>query len=378
MNFEPQKFFIGIIDFFSILLPGALLTFLMQDNLGPYLLGERYYNLVGTKGWLAFLFTSYLLGHIIFMLGSLVLDDFVYDGIRNGAYEKQIKNLANGERLSCALARGLAACFFKEVSIQALSQAVRIKEYYLGPHNTSSAINGFQWCKARLALEHPEVLVTVQRFEADSKFFRSLVIVICVLIPWELFHFRTAIPLVSLLLLILAFWRYMDQRVKTKNHAYWYIITLEGSQSAPLKRESQPQAGGVSHAGGVVFRQIDGEVKYLLVQVKKNPNEWVLPKGHIEYGERPEETAVREVSEETGVWARIKEPLDIVRYTVAEEFVTVQYYLMEFAKKRKSSDRRKSEWLSFNETLKKATHDETKKLLRLAEEKRGAKSPVRA
>ena len=28
MNFEPEKFFIGLMDFFSILLPGALLTFL--------------------------------------------------------------------------------------------------------------------------------------------------------------------------------------------------------------------------------------------------------------------------------------------------------------------------------------------------------------
>jgi hypothetical protein len=34
MSFEPQKFFVGLIDFFSILLPGALLTFLVKDALG--------------------------------------------------------------------------------------------------------------------------------------------------------------------------------------------------------------------------------------------------------------------------------------------------------------------------------------------------------
>jgi len=32
MNFEPQKFFIGLMDFFSILLPGALLTYLLMDE----------------------------------------------------------------------------------------------------------------------------------------------------------------------------------------------------------------------------------------------------------------------------------------------------------------------------------------------------------
>jgi hypothetical protein len=30
MGFEPQKFFIGLIDFFSILLPGALLAFVLK------------------------------------------------------------------------------------------------------------------------------------------------------------------------------------------------------------------------------------------------------------------------------------------------------------------------------------------------------------
>ena len=36
VNFEPQKFFIGLMDFFSILLPGALLTYLLWMQ-GPVL-----------------------------------------------------------------------------------------------------------------------------------------------------------------------------------------------------------------------------------------------------------------------------------------------------------------------------------------------------
>ena len=42
MNFDPQKFFIGLMDFFSILLPGALLTWLLMDEVGPAVLKERY------------------------------------------------------------------------------------------------------------------------------------------------------------------------------------------------------------------------------------------------------------------------------------------------------------------------------------------------
>ena len=32
MNFDPQKFFIGLMEFFSILLPGALLTYLLMGE----------------------------------------------------------------------------------------------------------------------------------------------------------------------------------------------------------------------------------------------------------------------------------------------------------------------------------------------------------
>ncbi len=366
-----------MINFFSILLPGALVTYLLKDDMGKWLLGEKYTIFVKTEGWLAFLFSSYLLGHFIFLLGSWILDDKVYDRILKATDEEQIKRLAKGEQLSFVLARRLAKVFFKEVSVQALSKASKIKEQYLGPHDTSSAINAFQWCKTRLTLEHPETLITIQRFEADSKFFRSLVIVLCVLILWEASHWPTAISqIVSVILLIvaliLAFWRFVDQRVKATNQAYWYIITLEASRIAPLKPPLKPQADGISHAGGVVFRQNGDEVKYLLVQAKNAPHEWVLPKGHIERGERLEETAVREVREETGVWARIKGQLDIVQYTVAEKPIKVQFYLMEFVQKGKPSDRRKHVWLPLDEARHRATHHESKKLVRLAEEKRRA------
>ena len=50
MNFDPQKSFIGLMDFFSILLPGALLT-LSADGLGgtDRTVGSLYVGLVGHR-----------------------------------------------------------------------------------------------------------------------------------------------------------------------------------------------------------------------------------------------------------------------------------------------------------------------------------------
>lgn len=42
--------------------------------------------------------------------------------------------------------------------------------------------------------------------------------------------------------------------------------------------------------------------------------EWVFPKGHLERGERPENAAIREVHEETGLEARILQPIGSTRY----------------------------------------------------------------
>src|SRR6266568_1332522 len=83
MTFEPQKFFIGLMGFFSILLPGALLTYLLKDEAGPRVLGNTYYRLAGPEGWIVFLFSAHLLGHFIFLLGAALLDDYAYDPIRS-------------------------------------------------------------------------------------------------------------------------------------------------------------------------------------------------------------------------------------------------------------------------------------------------------
>jgi len=55
----------------------------------------------------------------------------------------------------------------------------------------------------------------------------------------------------------------------------------------------------VRTAGGAVVRIIDGLPHLLLI---RDPYEkWGFPKGHAENGEAPHQTALREVSEETGL-----------------------------------------------------------------------------
>jgi 8-oxo-dGTP pyrophosphatase MutT (NUDIX family) len=88
-------------------------------------------------------------------------------------------------------------------------------------------------------------------------------------------------------------------------------------------------------AGGVVV-SADRTTPSLVVGMRRRGRDsvtWTLPKGTPDPGESVEETALREVGEETGLEVRILEPLPSIEY----EFVqggtrihkTVHYFLME-------------------------------------------------
>lgn len=350
MGFEPQKFFIGVIDFFSVLLPGVVLTFFVKAALWRVLEYKP-----GADELAVFLIVSYLLGHFIFLIGSQ-LDDYVYDRIKAATFAEQVTNVAGGKKLSPFWARLLASAIIKKNAPLPVRQAVKIKEFYLDPLNASASINAFQWAKAQLTLNHPEALASVQRFEADSKFFRSLFVVLCIVFPMSLWTHRNVhavafamLLLAFLVLLALAFWRYFDQRLKATNQAYWYIITLESQRKDGYRTQSAFPAGGFTHGGGVVYRSTDNKLEYLLVQATDDPRKWVLPKGHVNPGERLQETAVREVREESGVWAGIegKEPLGESAFTLNDEQIKVQFYLMEFLKQEKPIERKRERlWLT--------------------------------
>ena len=88
--------------------------------------------------------------------------------------------------------------------------------------------------------------------------------------------------------------------------------------------------------GGVVMRSEDGGHEVILIRTRnlKGKEVWTLPKGTAEKGESGEETALREVREETGIDTEIIEPLEDITYwfVVAAEQArfrkTVHYFLM--------------------------------------------------
>jgi 8-oxo-dGTP diphosphatase len=67
-------------------------------------------------------------------------------------------------------------------------------------------------------------------------------------------------------------------------------------------------------SGGVVYRVVGDNAYEIALVYRKRHDDWSLPKGHIEEGETREQAALREVKEETGLDARIVEPLGEIVY----------------------------------------------------------------
>lgn len=88
-------------------------------------------------------------------------------------------------------------------------------------------------------------------------------------------------------------------------------------------------------AGGVVIRYA-GSAPQLVVGSRRRERDsrtWTLPKGTPNPGETVEQTALREVAEETGLEVRITGPLDSIEYWFVQSGTrihkTVHYFLME-------------------------------------------------
>ncbi len=122
-------------------------------------------------------------------------------------------------------------------------------------------------------------------------------------------------------------------------------------------------------AGGVVFKKEAGKA-FIIVAKHSGHKGWVFPKGWIEKGETKEETAVREVKEETGVVAKIIKPLKEVTYfyVLHGERIkkTVSYFLMEYVSgDTKDHDWEMEEviWVEKDKVLDKLTYSTDKKVM---------------
>jgi hypothetical protein len=72
---KPSDLYVGVIDFFSTLIPGGIaVLFVLNSAQGDTLRRWIFRQESSTENWVVFLVLAYVLGHLIAALGEAVLD----------------------------------------------------------------------------------------------------------------------------------------------------------------------------------------------------------------------------------------------------------------------------------------------------------------
>ena len=203
--------YFSVIDMFAVLMPGVLLVAGL-NTLGSWPLLSEGLPKGEASAWLSFVVESYIAGHFIFILAS---------GLDGPLYHRLLRPALDSEDgLSYRLASDLKARYFGA---------------RLGIVDRLHPMNTFAWAKTVMALRAPRALAEVQRFEADSKFFRSLAVLMPGLgvialhrVGWS-GGAGLGVVGATLTLTVLACWRYGERRLKSTQWAYNYVITLFGA-----------------------------------------------------------------------------------------------------------------------------------------------------
>ena len=127
-------------------------------------------------------------------------------------------------------------------------------------------------------------------------------------------------------------------------------------------------------SGGVIFRRQDDTSEIALVAVKEG-KVWSLPKGIVEKGEEPPETAVREVREETGLSGKVVRKIGDISYWYyikddnAKCRKTVHFYLLEYVSGTTEDHNWEvdtAEWVRIDEALGRMSYKGDKEIVRKA------------
>ena len=126
---------------------------------------------------------------------------------------------------------------------------------------------------------------------------------------------------------------------------------------------------GCAQAAMVPVRVRDEQLEVALITSSRGKR-WIVPKGFVDDGESPLESARRETLEEAGLIGRVLRPaLGRYRYDKGRERFEVAVFLMRVTEELDSwdeDDRRRRRWFLLDDALRKVEDDALRRLVRLA------------
>ncbi len=192
--YKPTDIFINIVDLFAIFIPGGIFCYVIYAYHTSAL--NSIFQLNGSQYWIAFLFFSFFIGHVI---------SYFAEGID--------KSWSSNSRIS---------------KNEALWEAVYDIRYSIGvdSDSDSSIINIYQWCRSILITVSPDAMADINRIVASADFFRNLYVVFPIT---GILGFISSNYKLGILFIVLAFISVcfsQTSRYKLHKRICYYIIVL--------------------------------------------------------------------------------------------------------------------------------------------------------
>ncbi len=124
--------------------------------------------------------------------------------------------------------------------------------------------------------------------------------------------------------------------------------------------------------GAIVYRKFHGNIELLLIK-NQNGGHWSFPKGHVEGTETEEETAVREIMEETGIQVALDTSFrHVITYAPKKETTKdVIYFLaraLTYDYTPQEEEIAQIKWVEINHATSILSYDNDRQLVTLAKE----------
>ena len=207
---KPGDLFLGVSELFGILLPGAALLYLVQPWMHE-LVPRALLPGGAAQSWIVFGVLAYFLGHLLHTLGAML--DRLFDEYY--LPWRQPEHRAAVERRKQGLSR------LKE---DREASATLVGQAYLAAGESKPATSFYDWCLSLARLKSALAAAEIDRYQADSKFFRSLFLVL--LLAAAILVWQDSAALASFAALGAAFCmqRYCKLRWNAMQRAYEYFL----------------------------------------------------------------------------------------------------------------------------------------------------------
>lgn len=222
---KPGDFLLGVLDFFAVLLPGSMATWLATRYIpAPELTRALSFGLTTNASpdpvvsGTAFFLSSYVLGHFVYMAGAKL--DSLYDRWRERTRPRDADKVYRAA----------------EAARKQLTPDLALSDFTL-----------LKWARAYIQVHASHARGEIDRLEADSKFFRSLVVVaIAFTLHFFLIQRSTRMALVSLFMSALAYNRFRVRRWSMTELSYGTAVIVFATRATPSEARppSDPESKG--------------------------------------------------------------------------------------------------------------------------------------